>query len=55
MINEENPDLVVFTGDLINNYYFEALPFIDTLKKIKAKDGKFSILGNHDYGRLYWS
>jgi len=50
MINEENPDLVVFTGDLINNYYFEALPFIDTLKKIKAKDGKFSILGNHDYG-----
>ena len=49
IINNEEPDLVVFTGDLVNNYYHEALPFIDTLQKIKAKDGKFSILGNHDY------
>ena len=50
MINIEDPDLVVFTGDLVNNYYDEAIPYIDCLKKIKAKDGKFSILGNHDYG-----
>ena len=50
IINNENADLVVFTGDLINNYYFEAIPYIDTLNKIKAKHGKFSILGNHDYG-----
>ena len=49
MINSENPDLVVFTGDLVNNYYNEAIPYIDTLKSIEAKDGKFSILGNHDY------
>ena len=49
MINSENPDMVVFTGDLVNNYYHEAIPYIDTLKKIKAKDGKFSVLGNHDY------
>ena len=49
MINEENPNLVVFTGDLVNNYYSEAIPYVNTLKKIKAKDGKFSILGNHDY------
>ena len=49
MINDEQPDIVVFTGDLVNNYYYEALPYIDTLKKIKAKDGKYSILGNHDY------
>ena len=49
MINEENPDLVVFTGDLVNNYYHEALPYVETLKKIKAKDGKYSVLGNHDY------
>ena len=49
LINEEKADLVVFTGDLVNNYYHEAVPYIDTLKKIKAKDGKFSILGNHDY------
>ena len=49
MINDENPDLVVFTGDLVNNYYHEAIPYIDTLNRIEAKDGKFSILGNHDY------
>ncbi len=50
MINEESADLVVFTGDLVNNFYHEAIPYIETLGKIKAKDGKFSILGNHDYG-----
>ena len=49
MINEEKPDMVVFTGDLVNNYYHEALPYVDTLKRIEAKDGKFAILGNHDY------
>jgi len=50
LINSENPDLVVFTGDLVNNYYHEAKPYRDVLMEIKAKDGKFSILGNHDYG-----
>ena len=50
LVNSENPDLVVFTGDLVNNYYHEAKPYIDVLMEIKAKDGKFSILGNHDYG-----
>ena len=49
MINSEKPDMVVFTGDLVNNYYHEAIPYVNTLKKIEAKDGKFSILGNHDY------
>jgi len=50
MINDEDPDLVVFTGDLVNNFYEEAIPYVDCLKRIKAKDGKFSVLGNHDYG-----
>jgi predicted MPP superfamily phosphohydrolase len=49
MINEEKPDILVFTGDLVNNYAHEAIPYVEALKKIKAKDGKFSILGNHDY------
>ena len=49
IINQEQPNIVVFTGDLVNNYYHEAIPYINTLRKIKAKDGKFSILGNHDY------
>ena len=49
IINNEKPDIVVFTGDLVNNYYHEAIPYLHTLKKIKAKYGKFSVLGNHDY------
>ena len=49
IINNENADLVVFTGDLVNNYYHEAEPYVDTLKKIKSNYGKFSVLGNHDY------
>ena len=49
IINQEQADLIVFTGDLVNNYYSEAIPYIDILKKLKAKDGKISILGNHDY------
>ena len=50
IINGEDPDLVVFTGDLVNNFYEEAVPYLNCLKNIKAKDGKFSVLGNHDYG-----
>ena len=49
MINDENADLVVFTGDLVNNYHDEAIPYVDALKSIKSKDGNLSILGNHDY------
>lgn len=50
MINEMNPDLVLFTGDLVNYATKEAFRFEDTLKKLKAKFGVFAILGNHDYG-----
>ena len=50
LINEEKPDLIFFTGDLVNNHADEAYPFIDTLSKLKANYGKFSVLGNHDYG-----
>jgi len=49
-INEMNPDLVLFTGDLVNYATKEAFRFEDTLKKLKAKFGVFAILGNHDYG-----
>ncbi len=49
IINNEDPDIVVFTGDLVNNYYHEAIPYVNVLKKIKAKHGKYSVLGNHDY------
>lgn len=50
IINKQNADLVLFTGDMVNNYAGEFLPFINLFKSIKAKDGKFSVLGNHDYG-----
>jgi predicted MPP superfamily phosphohydrolase len=49
MINELNPDYVVFTGDMVNNHAKEASPWVDIFKEIKAKGGKFSVFGNHDY------
>jgi predicted MPP superfamily phosphohydrolase len=50
LINEQDPDLVLFTGDMVNNIADEFKPFIPLFSKIKAKDGKFAVLGNHDYG-----
>lgn len=49
MINAQNPDLIVFTGDLVNFTYKELIPFSEELSHLKAKDGVISILGNHDY------
>lgn len=49
-INNVQPDLVVFTGDLVNFRTDEALRFRDTLKKLRTKDGVLATLGNHDYG-----
>ncbi|WP_418123139.1 metallophosphoesterase [Chryseobacterium sp. PTM-20240506] len=50
LINEQKPDLVLFTGDMVNNVSEEFKPFIPLFSKITAKDGKFAVLGNHDYG-----
>ncbi len=50
LINSLNPDYIFFTGDMVNNFADEAEPWIDRLKGLKANYGKFSILGNHDYG-----
>lgn len=49
-INSFEPDLVVFTGDLVNYRTDEAYRFKEILGQIKAKDGVCAILGNHDYG-----
>lgn len=49
MINDLQPDLIVFTGDLVNVEASEAEPWISVFQKLKAKYGKLSILGNHDY------
>ncbi len=48
-VNELNPDYILFTGDLVNNYAWELDGWEEIIGKLKAKHGKFSILGNHDY------
>lgn len=50
LINGEDPDLILFTGDLVNNYAEEVEPWLGQLQGMTAKLGKFAILGNHDYG-----
>jgi hypothetical protein len=51
LINEQNSDLILFTGDIVNTDATEMHPWIETFNRIKKhKYGKFSILGNHDYG-----
>ena len=51
LINEQNSDIVLFTGDLVNTHATEMDPWIATFKGIhNPKFGKFSVLGNHDYG-----
>lgn len=55
-VNSLKPDLIVFTGDLVNREYKEMLPFLAPLSRLKAPDGVISILGNHDYGDyVSWS
>lgn len=49
-INKEQPDLILFTGDLVNNRTKEVYPYKTFFKEMNAKYGKFAILGNHDYG-----
>ena len=53
LINAQQTDLIVFTGDIVNTKASELEPFEDILARLKAPDGVFSILGNHDYGPYY--
>jgi len=48
-INAQKPDMIVFCGDLQNIQPSDLYPHIDILSQLKAKDGVFSVLGNHDY------
>lgn len=51
LINAQDSDLILFTGDIVNTHAKEMFPWIETFKKIKKHEfGKFSVLGNHDYG-----
>lgn len=46
----QKPDLIVFTGDVVNRHTLELRPFLKTLSRLNAPDGVLSVLGNHDYG-----
>ncbi|WP_066223527.1 metallophosphoesterase [Formosa haliotis] len=50
LINEQQSDTILFTGDMVNNMASEMIPWKETFGRLKAKDGMFSVLGNHDYG-----
>ncbi|KAB1160319.1 metallophosphoesterase [Tenacibaculum aiptasiae] len=50
LINEQKSDVILFTGDIVNNFATEMDNWIDTFKQLEAPSGKYSILGNHDYG-----
>ncbi len=50
LANEQKSDVILFTGDLVNNIASEMDNWKDTFSKLTARDGVFSVLGNHDYG-----
>ena len=50
LINEQEPDILLFTGDLVNNFAEETDGWAPILSQLKAKIGKYSVMGNHDYG-----
>lgn len=50
LINSLDPDVVLFTGDLVNSTTSEAIRFRESLSSIRAPEGIFAVLGNHDYG-----
>lgn len=54
LANAQKSDLLVFTGDLVNNAATEIEPYLDIFSALHAPLGKFSILGNHDYGDYKW-
>jgi len=50
LINEQKSDVILFTGDMVNNKTSEMMPWADLFGTLEAADGKYSVLGNHDYG-----
>lgn len=52
-INRWQPDMVVFTGDIVNRKSGEVDPFVVPLSRLQAKYGVFAVIGNHDYGDYF--
>lgn len=56
LIQQQHPDIILFSGDLVNNDAREIEPYIQMLKSLSAPFGKYAVLGNHDYGEYKkWS
>ncbi len=49
-VNSLHPDVILFTGDMVNNFAAELRPWTEELSRLKARYGKFAVTGNHDYG-----
>ncbi len=52
-VNSLHPDLIVFTGDIVNRHSDELRPYTGVLSRLSAPAGVWSIMGNHDYGDYY--
>ena len=52
-VNNLDADMIAFTGDIVNRKTTELEPFVSTLSRLHARDGVYSILGNHDYGDYF--
>lgn len=50
LINQQQSDVILFTGDIVNNKSEELIPWKAIFSRLEAPHGKFSVLGNHDYG-----
>ncbi len=50
LVNEQEADTILFTGDMVNNIAKEMVPWKEIFGKLDARDGMYSVLGNHDYG-----
>ncbi len=50
LVNDQKSDVILFTGDIVNNKSEELLPWVKSFSSLKAPSGIFSVLGNHDYG-----
>ncbi len=50
LINKQKPDIILFTGDMVNNIADEILPWKSLISSLNAPYGKYAVLGNHDYG-----
>jgi predicted MPP superfamily phosphohydrolase len=56
LVNEQNPDIIIFSGDMVNNFASEAQGWQPYFQELNAKSGKYAVLGNHDYGDYtYWN